>query len=70
MSHVSKLSFAVVLALIAAGLNAIWLSAAKRPPSFVAVNVDVAEGQNIAEEMLTSVPVPWKWTCSRTSVPS
>jgi hypothetical protein len=58
MSHVSKLSFAVVLALIAAGLNAMWLSAAKRPPSFVAVGIDVAEGQNIAEEMLTSVPVP------------
>jgi hypothetical protein len=58
MSHVSKLSFAVVLALIAAGLNAMWLSAAKRPPSFVAVNVDVPEGQEITEEMLTSVPVP------------
>jgi hypothetical protein len=58
MSHVSKLSFAVVLALIAAGLNAMWLSAAKRPPSFVAVNVEVPEGQEITEEMLTSVPVP------------
>jgi hypothetical protein len=58
MSHVSKLSFAVVLALIAAGLNAMWLKAAKEPPSFVAVSVDVAEGQPIADEMLTSVPVP------------
>lgn len=58
MSHVSKLSFAIVLALIAAGLNAMWLSAAKRPPSFVAVSVDVPEGQQFTDEMLTSVPVP------------
>ena len=37
MSHVAKLSIAVVLALLAAGLNAMWLSAEKRPPTFVAV---------------------------------
>jgi hypothetical protein len=58
MSHTAKLSIAVVLALIAAGLNAMWLSAVKRPPTFVAVGMDVPEGQEIVDEMLTSVPVP------------
>jgi len=58
MSHMAKLSLAVVLALIAAALNAMWLSAVKRPPTFVAVSMDVAEGQEIVDEMLTSVPVP------------
>jgi hypothetical protein len=58
MSHVAKLSLAVVLALLAAGLNAMWLSAEKRPPTFVAVSINVPEGQEIVDEMLTSVPVP------------
>jgi hypothetical protein len=58
MSHVAKLSIAVVLALLAAGLNAMWLSAEKRPPTFVALNVDLLEGKEITDEMLRSVPVP------------
>jgi hypothetical protein len=58
MSHVAKLSLAVVLALGAAGLNAMWLSAAKRPPLFVAINSDLAAGQEITGAMLVAVPVP------------
>jgi hypothetical protein len=58
MSHVGKLSIAVVLALLAAGLNAMWLSAEKRPATFVAVSVDVKQGQQLMDELLTSVPVP------------
>lgn len=58
MSHVAKLSIAVALALLAAGLNAMWLSAAKRPPTFTAVSINVPAGQKIVDEMLTSVPVP------------
>ncbi len=58
MSHVAKLSIAVVLALLAAGLNAMWLSAEKRPPTFVAVSIDLPAGQEITDEVLTSVPVP------------
>jgi hypothetical protein len=58
MSHVAKLSIAVILALLAAGLNAMWLSAAKRPPTFTAVRIDVPQGQPITDEMLMSVPVP------------
>jgi hypothetical protein len=58
MSHVAKLSIAVVLALLAAGLNAMWLSAEKRPPTFVALSVDLPRGKPITDEVLTSVPVP------------
>ena len=58
MSHVAKLSIAVVLALLAAGLNAMWLSAAKRPPTFAAVSINLPAGQKITDEVLTSVPVP------------
>src|SRR5262245_23149528 len=58
MSHMGKLSIAVVIALIAAGLNAMWLSAEKRPPTFVALNVDLPEGKEITDDMLRSVPVP------------
>ena len=58
MSHVAKLSIAVVLALLAAGLNAMWLSAEKRPPQFVAAGANLAAGQEITDALLTSVPVP------------
>jgi hypothetical protein len=58
MSHVAKLSLAVVLALAAAGLNAMWLSAQKRPPNFVAAAADVPAGREITDDMLMSVPVP------------
>jgi hypothetical protein len=51
MNHVAKLSIAVLLALLAAGLNAMWLSAAKRPPTFVAVSIDVPQGQPIVDEI-------------------
>lgn len=58
MSHVGKLSIAVGLALLAAALNAMWLSAEKRPSTFVAVAVDVKQGQPLSDDLLTSVPVP------------
>lgn len=58
MSHVAKLSIAVVLALLAAGLNAMWLSAEKRPAEFTALAVDLPQGKPISDEVLTSVPVP------------
>ena len=58
MSHVTKLSLAVVLALVAAALNAMWLSAEKRPTTYVASGVDLPVGQEISDEMLAAVPVP------------
>ena len=58
MSHVAKLSIAVLIALLAAGLNAMWLSAAKRPPTFTAVSINLPQGQQITDDALMSVPVP------------
>ncbi len=58
MSHVAKLSIAVVLALAAAVMNAMWLSAEKRPPTFVAAKADIKAGQEIMDAMLTPIPVP------------
>src|SRR5207244_1188615 len=58
MNNVMKLSFAVVLALAAAALNVLWLSAEKRPTMFVAAGADVPAGQPITNEMLAPVPVP------------
>ena len=58
MSNVMKLSLAVVLALAAAALNAVWLSAEKHPPSFVAAGTDLPAGQIITDAMLIPVPIP------------
>ncbi len=58
MSHTAKLSLAVVLALVAAGLNAMWLSAEKRPPTFVAAKSDLTAGKEITDAVLVAVPVP------------
>ncbi len=48
----------MVLALAAAGLNAIWLSAEKHPPTYVAAGTDLPAGQVITDEMLMPVPIP------------
>ena len=58
MSHATKLTLAVVLALAAAGLNAMWLSAEKRPTTYVAAAGNLKAGQEITSAMLTAVPVP------------
>ncbi len=58
MSHVTKLSLAVGLAFAAAALNAMWLSAEKRPPTFVAAKTDLLAGKEITDAVLTEVPVP------------
>ena len=58
MSNVMKLTLAVVLALAAAALNAVWLSAEKHPATYVAAAADLPMGQAITNEMLTDVPVP------------
>ncbi|HEX5472475.1 MAG TPA: hypothetical protein VFW73_11340 [Lacipirellulaceae bacterium] len=58
MNNVAKLSLAVVLALIAAVLNAMWLSAEKRPTMYVAASTDLASGKAITDAMLAPVPVP------------
>jgi hypothetical protein len=58
MSNVTKLSLAVVLALLAAALNALWLSAEKRPTTYVAAATHLQPGVEITNEMLAPVPVP------------
>jgi hypothetical protein len=58
MTHVTKLSLAVGLAFVAAAMNAMWLSAEKRPATFVAASTDLAAGQEITDDMLQAVPVP------------
>ena len=58
MSNVAKLSLAVVLALVAAAMNALWLNAEKTPPTFVAASTDIPAGQEITDELLIAVPVP------------
>jgi hypothetical protein len=58
MSNVLKLTLAVVLALAAAGLNAIWLSAEKHPPTYVAAAADLPAGQVISANMMAEVPIP------------
>ena len=58
MSHVGKLSLAVGLAFAAAALNAVWLTAEKRPPTFVAASADLPAGEVISDAMLMAVPVP------------
>jgi hypothetical protein len=58
MSHVTKLSLAVGLAFAAAALNAMWLSAEKRPPTFVAAKTELLAGKEITDAVLTEVPVP------------
>jgi hypothetical protein len=58
VSNLTKLLIAVGLALTAAVLNAAWLSAEKNPPAFVAAAADLPAGEEITDEMLSSVPVP------------
>ena len=58
MSHFSKLSLAVGLAIFAAVLNAMWLSAKQQPPLFVAAAGDMPMGSEITDEMLLAMPVP------------
>ena len=68
MSHAAKLSIAVVLALVAAGLNAMWLSSEKRPPVFVAAAVELPAGQEITDAVLMAVPVPGDFDQLRASL--
>ena len=68
MSNLTKLLIAVGLALAAAALNAMWLSAEKHPPTFVAAAVEVPAGEPITDDMLSSVPVPGDFDALRKSL--
>ncbi len=58
MSNIMKLSFALFLGLVAAGMNWLWVSAKAMPSEFVAANTKIEMGHTIGEEDLIAVPVP------------
>lgn len=58
MNSIVQLSIAIVLAIIAAGINWVYLAAQTSPPTYVAVRSDVKQGKEIEDDLLVSVPVP------------
>jgi hypothetical protein len=68
MSHTAKLSLAVGLAIFAAMLNAMWLSAERTPPMFAATTLDLKAGEVITDAALAPVPVPGDVETLRTSL--
>lgn len=68
MSNLTKLIIAVGLALGAAVLNAMWLSAEKHPTTYVAASTDIGGEDTITDEMLRAVPVPGDFDTLRQSL--
>lgn len=58
MSHASKFGFSILLGGVAAALNWMWISAEKVPPTFVAINAEVLEGEPLSDDHFVAVPVP------------
>ena len=58
MNNSMKFGASIALAIMAAYMNMAWLSSQATPSTFVAVDVDIEEGQPLLEEMLRPVPVP------------
>jgi hypothetical protein len=58
MNSIVQLSIAILLAVVAAGINWIYLTAQTSPPAYVAVKADVKQGREIEDDLLMSVPVP------------
>jgi hypothetical protein len=58
MNSIVQLSIAILLAIVAAGINWIYLAAQTHPPTYVAVKSDVKQGREIEDDLLMSVPVP------------
>ena len=58
MTNLKKLGLAVGLALAAAVLNVIWLSAEKKPTFYVSVAAEVPAGTPITDDLLTPIAVP------------
>lgn len=68
MSNLTKLIIAVGLALGAAVLNAMWLSAEKHPTTYVAASTDIGGEDTITDEMLMAVAVPGNFDTLRQSL--
>ena len=58
MSHLKRLSLAGGLAVVAAILNSLYLSAQTRPSLYVAINADVQSGQIVTNSHVRAVPIP------------
>ena len=58
MNSIVQLSVAILLAIVAAGINWVYLAAQTHPPTYVAVKSDVKQGREIEDDLLVSVPVP------------
>ena len=58
MSHLKRLGLAAGLALVAAVLNSLYLSAQTQPSLFVAVDEDVEAGEIVSDSMVRAVPIP------------
>ncbi len=58
MNHILSLCLALLLGVVAAGLNMAWVSTQTRPTEFVALKGSLEAGQEIQGENLAAVPVP------------
>ncbi len=58
MSNIFSLCLALVLGVLAAGLNMAWVSTQARPSQFVALKAPLEAGKEIQEDTLMAIPVP------------
>jgi len=58
MSHLSRLALAGGLALVTAVLNGLYLASQVQPAMFVAIAVDLDEGEEISEDHVRAVGIP------------
>ncbi len=58
MNGVLQLSLAMILAVVAAGLNWVYLAAQANPASYVAVRKSLGQGDPIRDSDLVPIPVP------------
>lgn len=58
MTHILKLSLALLLGGVAAATNWFYMTLQSQPGEYVAINTTLTKGAKIEEEDLTSVPIP------------
>jgi hypothetical protein len=58
MSYTMRLAAALILGLVAAGLNWMYVARQVKPPKFVSVDADFRRGEQIERDKLKAVPVP------------
>lgn len=58
MTHLMRLGVAACLAMGAATMNWLWLTAEKKPPMFVAVKSEVDAGTEFSSDNLVAIPIP------------